>query len=381
MNAIDHLSHGGRTGEMARKAGIPEAELLDFSANVNPAGPPPWLDDAIAEAARRVHLYPDPDSGEARDAAERRYGAPREGFVFADGADSLIMALPRALRSASCVLPFPTYSGSLRSAAKAGVPTVRVALDPSDGFSLSSDSFARSLDRAIARAPKPALVMLGSPNNPAGGAAPRERILAMASTYPEAVFAVDESFAELAGEGRGLIGEAAPNLAAIRSLTKTWAVPGARIGFAYAAPALARALRSELPAWPVSCFAQAIAARALSDGAYAASSAAMVAEAEAELAAALSALGQPRVHRGGANFMLLEWPTPELGARAAASLLRSGIAVRTFSEEEGLDKRYMRVAVRRPEENARLVKAIEATIASIAAGGGGAEGPRPRCPA
>ena len=72
-------------------------------------------------------------------------------------------------------------------------------------------------------------------------------------------------FAELAGDARGALGSPEPNIVVIRSLTKTWALPGARIGFACGHPGLLARLRAELGAWPLSCFAEAIAIRALAE--------------------------------------------------------------------------------------------------------------------
>jgi adenosylcobyric acid synthase len=362
MDSIDHLAHGGRTRELAAAAGLPEAGLLDFSANINPAGPPPWLEEAIAEGARRIGVYPDPDAFEAREAASLRYGVSGDRFLFADGADSLIFALPRALGSASCVVPSPTYSGYLRAAIRAHADLVRVTLDGSEGFSLSAGPFAARLGRALEASPSPALVYLGAPNNPAGGAMPREGLLEIAARFPDAVFAIDESFAELSGEDGGMIACGAPNLIVLRSLTKTWAVPGARVGFASASPALLEALRAELPAWPLSSFGQAIAVRAMRDRDFASSSAAFVAGAEASFAAGLGSLGNIKVHRSGANFLLLEFPLPSKGEGAARALLSSGISVRRFANTEGLDGRFMRIAVRPPEENRRFIQALSAFL-------------------
>ncbi len=362
---VDQFSHGGRTGELAEAAGVSEEELLDFSANINPAGPPPWLGEAIAEGAGRIGVYPDTDAGRAREAAALRYGLGRDRFVFADGADSLIFALPRALGASSCLAPSPSYSGYLRAADRAGLRMLPVPLDPEEEYSLASEGFARRLAETMARATPPALVFLGAPNNPVGGGLERASLLELAGRHPEAFFALDESFAELAGEDRGMIGAPAPNLVVLRSLTKTWAVPGARVGFASAAPPLVERMRAELPAWPLSCFAEAIAVRALADREFASSSAAFVARAEAAFVGALRALGEMKVHRSGANFLLLELATPEKGGEAASSLLHSGIAVRRFAEEEGLDGRFLRVAVKRPLENARLA----ATLAAILEGG------------
>jgi adenosylcobyric acid synthase len=380
MQGIDHRSHGACRRELAIAAGVPEEAFLDFSANINPLGPPSWLAEAIAEGTRRVAWYPDPDSRAAREAAARRYGIASECFLFADGADSLILALPRALGAVSCIVVSPTYSSYLRAATLERAELLRVPLFGEGGPSLASVSFIARLSAAIETAPRPALVFLGAPNNPVGGSVPREILLELASRHPEATFALDESFAELAGEDQGMIGWGGPNLVVLRSLTKTWAAPGARVGFASAAPSILDALRAELSAWPLSSFGEAIAVRALGDLSFAAASAAFVARAEADFARSLDALGGIKVHRSGANFLLLEFCSPDACRAAHAALLRCGMAARLFSEAEGLDGRFMRAAVRRPEENARFLAALAGTRLGSAPSPGGDGGPagRPR---
>jgi len=186
----------------------------------------------------------------------------------------------------------------------------------------------------------------------------------LAGRFPDHIIALDESFAELAGDARGAIGSPEPNLLVIRSLTKTWAVPGARIGFASGHPELLARLRAELGAWPLSCFAEAIAIHALADAEGATRAAAMVTREEAPLVAGLGELDGLKVFRSGANFLLLRFSRPGGGIRAAATLLRKGIAIRTFTEDEGLDGSHARIAVRTAPENRRLLEALADFLAT-----------------
>jgi histidinol-phosphate/aromatic aminotransferase/cobyric acid decarboxylase-like protein len=376
VSGIDYRSHGGRTRELALAAGIAEEELLDFSANLNPAGPPAWLGEAVAEGARRVGVYPDPDADLVRAAAALRYALPADHFLFADGADTLILALPRALGALSCILPWPSYTGYARAALQAQVPVIPVVLDPGRDFSLADPAFLGRLAELLASCKPPALFIAGSPNNPAGGRPPLGAMRDLARRFPSHCFALDESFAELAGENQGAIGSPEPNLLVIRSLTKTWAVPGARIGFACGQPGILARLRAELGAWPLSCFAEAIAIRALADAEGVDRAAALVAREEAALVASLRELAGVTVYRSGANFFLLRFSRRGGGDRAAAALLREGIAIRTFKEDEGLDGSHARIAVRSAPENRRLLDALSRFLAgeSSPAGPAGRQG-------
>jgi len=373
MSHIDHLSHGGRTVELARLANIPEDQLLDYSANLNPLGPPPWLPEAIADGLRRIHAYPDPESCAAREAATARYGLENDQFLFADGAESLILALPRAFAVSSCVIPNPSYSGYIRSAHCSRVPLFRVGLDPSEDYSISGKIFVAKFESALETAPQPILTFLGAPNNPVGGKMQEDVLLNLIRRNPHVFFILDESFAELAGSYSGLLPLAGAagyeNLIVIRSLTKTWAVPGARVGFACASAPNLEMLRAQLPSWPLSSFAEEIARRAFNDREWPEKAAKLIADESFSLQKAIESTRKCRVYASGANFLLVEViPTsrhPSPAKELAVQLLSRGIAVRTFTLEEGLDGRFMRIAVRGREENVRFLEAFHESLGAI----------------
>jgi histidinol-phosphate/aromatic aminotransferase/cobyric acid decarboxylase-like protein len=354
---IDEHSHGGNLRDLAAESGLPAEGILDFSANLNPLGPPPWLPAAVAEGLAAVSAYPDPDCSAAREAAARRFGLPAGRFLFADGADSLILALPRAVGAKRVLAFHPGYSGYQRAACRSGATFVPLplALDPASATSPDPGILVKALED---RSGGPCLVFIGAPNNPVGGFLDEAELLRMAASRPDAVFAVDESFSELAGRPEGLVGRHPDNVIVIRSLTKTYAMPGIRVGFAEGEAGLLARLRRELPAWPLSSFAGAAATKALCDTKWPAEGAAFVAEARAGLVRDLGAFPGLRTMPGHANFLLVGLPTGTSARDVRRALLARGIAIRTYGAEEGLDDGWFRIAVRRPEENRRLVAGL-----------------------
>lgn len=368
----DRLDHGGNRRLIAKEAHLPEGAILDYSANINPLGPPPWLAEAVAEGVAAIAVYPDPEATAAREAAAARFSAPPERFLFADGADSLLFALPRALGAKACVLASPTYSGYRRATRRAGLPEILVPLLPEENFRMESPRFLALLEAALtsgggtkgraAGASNRALCFLGAPNNPAGGVLPKAIVEDLARSHPRHLFVVDESFLELSRSGESLIGTNIANIVVARSLTKAWAVPGARVGFLYAQPKLRAAIRAEISAWPLSSFAEAIAKRALGDRDFLpACLPALLAE-EERFSASLAALPSLKVFRSGANFLLADVGDDKRGSFLASALLAKGIAARRFSRDEGLGGRYLRLAVRSREENDLFLSTLRAII-------------------
>ena len=193
---------------------------------------------------------------------------------------------------------------------------------------------------------------------------------------------MDESFSELAGRYEGLVGRHPDNVVVLRSLTKTWAMPGLRLGYAEGVPSLLAALRGQLQSWPLSSFGEAAALRALADREWPERSAAYVAEAGADLSAGLEAIEGLEVFTSPANFVLVKLTRGRMAAPIAASglaeaLLARGMAIRTFSAGEGLDDSWFRIAVRRPEENARFLAILRETLGLLIAKGAGERRPGP----
>ena len=267
MSGIDEHSHGGNLRALGLESGRDPGAILDFSANLNPLGPPPWLRSAVERGLAKVAAYPDPDATAAREAAARRFGLSPSRFLFADGADSIILALPRAMGAARVFAFVPGYSGYLRAVSRSGAAFCPVRLDPERNFALDAAALSAALGGRAASAPACGaaapgaaapgrdLVFIGSPNNPAGGCLADEALCELAMAFPAAVFAVDESFAELAGRPQGIVGRHPANVLVIRSLTKTYAMPGIRAGFAEGDEILLAAIRREISAWPLSSFA------------------------------------------------------------------------------------------------------------------------------
>ena len=94
---MNDFSHGGNLKSLAADARRPERDILDFSVNLRPEGPPEFITCALWRAMNGVTPYPSPDMQELREKAALHYGLSPECFVFGNGANELIHALPCAL--------------------------------------------------------------------------------------------------------------------------------------------------------------------------------------------------------------------------------------------------------------------------------------------
>ena len=351
--------HGGDLEALARCAGRAPATLLDFSANINPLGMPASARAALLAAVDDLGRYPDPRAGALTAAIAAHHGIEAERIVPGNGAEQLIWWLPRLLGPRRVRVTAPCYLDYRRSAALWGLRPRPLRLRPEDDFGCT----AERLDAAAADGD---LVWLGQPNNPTGRLIAPGALRALIAARPAVDWAVDEAFIDFAGSAESAVHWNLDNLVVVRSMTKFYALPGLRLGYAVLAPARAARLRRLLPDWSVNRLADAAGTALLRDPAlpaYAARSRALVTAERARLSAALRGRAL-RVFDGAANFLLLQLPpgAPAAPALAERLLHREGIAVRVCADYQGLDDRYLRIAVRTAADNDRLLAALPAAL-------------------
>ena len=345
--------------------------LLDFSSNVSPLGPPPPAAAAMAAAAagRAGSEYPDPGSSRLRAALASYVGAgSASNIAVGCGATEIIYDFCRAFapRRARVLVQAPTF-GEYEAAARLGgaVPSFFPSMD----LGADASRFAEAV-------PRGGCAFVCTPNNPTGGALRRRQVLEIASAAADAsaMLLVDECFAELADcgpSGRPCTAESAsraavrrPNMVVVRSLTKSFGLAGARVGYAVGAARTVRTLSRIKVPWTVSGPAQAGAIEALRHPAHVERARRLVSRERARLVREVGRIdGFACVGRPQANFVLIRTRRPSADVRSAL-LARRGILVRDCSSFRGLGRgsgysaHHMRVAVRTAGENKRLVCAL-----------------------
>lgn len=299
----------------ALEAGRDPTTILDFSANIHPLGAPPGVLDAARAAIGDVHRYPSPSGEPLRTRISERVGAE---VVLGNGATELLRAALSGFRRVW--VRAPSYLGYAEAAWPKDV-------EHGDG-ALASD-----------------ILVIGRPNNPDGHLPSVAEVAAL--RRPGFRIVVDESFLAFTGEPScvGLEG-----VIVVTSMTKTFGIPGLRLGWATGIdPRL-------IPTWTVN--GPAVAAGLACLDAWDWGRSVPIDVWREDLAAALCQ--NPRVAgvAGAANFLLVTLRKPEGPVLRKRALGEHGVLVRDASNFAGLDGRHIRVAVRTPAENARLVAAL-----------------------
>ncbi|GAB1482523.1 hypothetical protein MASR2M78_13390 [Treponema sp.] len=348
-----HAAHGGNLLSLSKRSGLNPRDILDFSVNVNPFGPPEWLAEEIQTALDEIRNYPDPQASRLRKAAASRWDVEEERIVCSNGSDELFHAVVHALGVSRMVVPVPSYA----SYRVRGVQTKKLVLVPEEGFILNF----KSIEGAMDEAGPGCLLILGFPNNPTGILPSAAELEALARSRTQDWFIVDEAFMDFVDGKSSLAQKNLPNLIVIRSLTKFWSVPGIRLGLAICPSGLASVIRRELSEWPVNVFAERVGARALADRAFDMTASKIVLLRE-KLCADLKKLPNILVQEGAAaNFLLLRVSGISAGTLEEA-VLRRGVAIRdcsNFPSLEGPQNGWVRVAVKKETDNAGLVLTLQ----------------------
>jgi histidinol-phosphate aminotransferase len=338
VRCFEQVVHGSVSESELAEFGLRPADVCDFSVNTNPLGPAPNVLGAIATADWT--RYPGDDEPRLRTAIAVRDGVEPEQVVLGNGSVELLwlVALATLRRGDRMVVVGPTFGEYVRAGRVAGAEVVEV-------HDLESPPSSR-------------LMVVCNPNNPTGDYYDRASIETLLTDAPSRGVLLDEAYAPFVEDrwrSEPLLERL--NLAVLRSMTKDHGLPGLRLGYLLAAPALAHSVQRMRPPWSVNAGALRAGLAALEPEAEAhvARARAVVRHSRKLLAEGFTQLGFP-VQESVANFVLVEVGD---GAGFRRALLPHGLVVRDCASF-GLPG-HVRVACRLPEDCLRLLRAVQLT--------------------
>ncbi|MBC9985389.1 MULTISPECIES: threonine-phosphate decarboxylase CobD [unclassified Haloferax] len=334
-----------RAGSRVPHGGTTDPTVLDFSANTNPERPD-GVEAVYREAFDASTRYPDDDYADFRGAAGDYVGCVPEAVVpTAGGLEALRLAFEVTLSPGDTALvPEPSFGEYDREIRLQGAEPVAVAHDAI----LDADP----ADHAVA--------VVCTPNNPTGELAPADDLRAFAARCREAetTLVVDEAFLDFTDEP-SLAGE--PGVVVARSLTKMFGLPGIRAGFAVATGDLGDRLAVARRAWSLSTPAAAVGAYCMDDAEFVSRTRARVSAERERLRETLS--DAFAVSPSDAPFLLVDVGDRDVDAVVETARDR-GVAVRDATTFPTLDS-HVRVAVKRPDENDELLRALAAVADDV----------------
>jgi threonine-phosphate decarboxylase len=360
MSRLKRCVHGGDVYGAARELACAPDEFVDFSASINPLGPSPRVWKAMSASRHLMRHYPDPDCWDLRQALATSWQVDPEQVVIGNGSMELIDVLPRALGIHRLLVVHPTFSEYAAAMERAGGEVVALYADRRDQYAIPIDRLCRVMKGRHSGGSIDGIVVC-HPNSPTGQACSVDDLarVAILARRQRLWLVIDEAFADYCPE-RSVLPDAAswPYVIVLRSMTKFYALPGLRVGYAVGTGPAVRRLRQLLPPWSINVLGQVAALAALNDAVYVRKSLEFMARERERFRTLLAALPDCVVMPTYANYFLLELPYGWHARKVAEQLRRIGLLIRDCSSVPGLNSRSIRFAIRTAQDNDRLMQAF-----------------------
>ena len=326
----------------------------DFSINTNPMGMPEDVKEKLIENLGEIcERYPEETCYKLRKSISIKENISEHHIICGNGAAELIYGLVRAINPKKALMPIPTFSEYARALRAQEAEIVSYPLVPERGFMITEDIMSYLT-------PDLDMVFLCNPNNPTGRIIDND-LLSDIITYCRVngiYVVIDECFIEFTEDykkntRKGLI-PYNPYVVIINALTKLFAFPGIRIGYAMTSDIqLLQAVNMQLPCWNVSAVAQLAGEEVVHHKDYVEESRNLIFKETKYMFDRMKKMGL-KVYPPAANFIFFHSDVPLFD-----ELLKRKILIRSCDNFDGIMKGYYRCAVRKHDANVVLLDAIE----------------------
>ena len=310
------IVHGGNVYELSALAGCSPDDILDFSASINPLGPPSGLTKIFSDCFHRIESYPDIHNRLLIKAISEFHDIDPDFIAVANGSTELIYWLPHALGINEALVALPTFSEYPKAFELRGTRLQKLFSTPQNFFQPKCDQIAAALHKGDFDA-----VLLTNPGSPSGSLLDEETVKWIINQDPNSkrpLFVIDEVFVDFCERNslKRFFGKF-KNIALIRSFTKFYGLPGLRIGYLLAPPPITALVRNHIPPWSVSTFAQAAGVYCLTRSEYRQKSLDLIESERQRLAGELRKIDGLEVFPANANYLLVRI---DPGLKQASSL-------------------------------------------------------------
>lgn len=362
MGWIEQFGHGGDLHTAADAFGLRQADFLDFSANINPLGPPASVMNLLKDNLSALVHYPDPDHRDLRHALSEKWALPPSSILVGNGAAECMSLAILGLQPRKVGVVYPCFSEYEQLATQFGSQVQACEGRPELGLQPDMGDMRRLFEETD-------MVFLGHPNNPTGLMYQMSELEMFGrwASETDTYVVVDEAFLDFLPPDNQItllpMLQDYPNVILIRSMTKFYAIPGLRLGYAMAHSKIIRLMKSKQVTWSVNRLALAAGEACLREDGYEARTRRLIEQERAFLSDSIRLHFGWQVWPGQANFLLVRLPHTMESSELQLRLGRKGILIRDCSMYPGLTPQDFRIAVRTREDNQRLLQAMEDVLA------------------
>jgi len=329
------------------------SSYVDFSANINPLGPPSSLQEHWSRLFNSIIQYPDPHAVELTKLLAYKEQLSEHSILVGNGGAEMITLVARLLAGKKVLIIQPAFAEYAESCYAAGCAVSFYQLQEPN-WELHIESLRPYLQKNDA-------VFLCTPNNPTGISFAEESVreLIVECEQANCMVVIDEAFYDFT-EGAFTY---APLLAQykhvmiLRSLTKIFAIPGLRLGYLLADAEMIQQLKPYKPHWSVNAIALEAGKLCLTEEIYVEKTRAYIHEQKQKLFSFFKEY-EFDVSDSSINFYLLKDSRVKDSTAMLKFLLSRGIIPRHTYNFPGLDGRWLRFAIKSKRDNEVLMEGL-----------------------
>jgi threonine-phosphate decarboxylase len=351
-------NHGGQSESIKKLLDIQiDKELIDFSANLNPLGPPSWLKETLMNHYESVTRYPDPSYFNSSVAVANHEGVEQDSILLTNGGAEAIFLVAKFFEMGKALIVQPTFGEYERACKHYHIEVEDVLYEQTNGFNLPMQVIGEKLKEKD-------VIFLCRPNNPTGTVIVEKdlQLLVTEGKKTGTYIVVDEAFVDFLPDSTTSLSKwlaIYPNLILLRSLTKMYTIPGLRIGYLMGHPTVIHVLKNEQIPWSINSLVDAVVPKLLGDKGFVKDTKNWFLEQSESLYCDLSTLDF-YLSPSQVNFYLLQdKKQPNRTEELYYFLVRHGILPRHTHNFKGLNGRFLRLAIRSKEENQRLLVVLQ----------------------
>ncbi|MEM6815163.1 MAG: threonine-phosphate decarboxylase [Bacteroidota bacterium] len=314
----------------------------NFSSNVYYKGCPPELLAEISSAVCTIQSYPSPAAEELNEAASKKFRLNRNHFLFTNGATEAFYLIAHLFSGASAAIVAPTFS------------------EYEDACKIHGLSY-QLIEKASPTSTDYQLIFICNPNNPDGSTIPTEALTRLIEGAPSTVFVIDEAYIEFTSQLQSVahLVKHLDNLIVVRSLTKTFAIPGIRLGYVIASLSTIKQLLSKKMPWNVNALAIQAGLQVFKHYNRWLFNVEELFEETRKFIQELSLINWVKVKPSHTSYFLAELKKGTASALKDYLAIQHGILIRDATNFKRLDGEYIRLATQSPAANASLIKALQ----------------------
>lgn len=347
-------SHGANPQHLYAALGLSVPEnYLDFSANINPLGPPPALEKEWPNWFKLIQQYPDPKALSLLEKLASKEDVERECLLIGNGGAEIITLVARMLAGKNVLIVQPAFS-EYEEACKSNGCKI-------DYWILEGPNWELDVPNLIPKLSQYDAIFLCRPNNPTGVVYDENKVLQLLHACKEAscYCIVDEAFYDFVSDTCSFVRflKDYPNLIILRSLTKMFAIPGLRLGYVIGHREMIEQLNRFKPHWSTNALAIAAGELCLQFDGYIVETRKLIQQEREKLFSYFTSLNFS-VSPSSVNFYLLRDPSIHDQAELFMFLIKNGVIPRHTMNFPGLEGQWLRFAIKGPADNSMLMEVL-----------------------